>query len=66
MAQSVEHPTLDFSLGGELMVVTSSPISALGSAWNGLEILSLLSPSVPPTLQKARKLLLWLHLSLKS
>ena len=41
MAQSVEHPTLDFGSGRDLGVVGSSPCGALHSKWSLLEILSL-------------------------
>ena len=45
MAQSVEHPTLDFGSVHDPRVVGQSPVS--GSAWNLLKILSLPLPLSP-------------------
>ena len=52
MAQSVEHPTLDFGSGHDLRVLGWSPESGSRWVWLLLRIPSLLFSLPPPTLKK--------------
>ena len=56
MAQSVERPTLGFSSGHDLTVMSSSP--ALGPALPVRSLLAILSPSLyaPPALARSLSL----------